>query len=118
MEKLLSIISEKDASSYQKVLASMKEDYDWLVDLLENEESEENLDEEELNTILIRGGIPSLPSHHIKRAQVVDKIKENLSQLAQDHFLVLHGMGGCGKSVLAAEVVRDPKITLQVRIYY
>lgn len=29
-------------------------------------------------------------------------------------FLVVHGMPGSGKSVLAAEAVRDPSITLEV----
>ena len=30
-------------------------------------------------------------------------------------FLVLHGMPGSGKTVLAAEAIRDPEITLRVR---
>ena len=39
-------------------------------------------------------------------------IKEGLSELKPGKFLTLHGMPGSGKSVLAAESVRDPRVTL------
>ena len=39
-------------------------------------------------------------------------IKEGLSGLKPGKFLTLHGMPGSGKSVLAAESVRDPRVTL------
>ena len=39
-------------------------------------------------------------------------IKEGLSNLETGKFLALHGMPGSGKSVLAAESIRDPQITL------
>ena len=42
----------------------------------------------------------------------LDAIKEGLSDLCPGRFLTLHGMPGSGKSVLAAESVRDPKVTL------
>ncbi len=42
-------------------------------------------------------------------------LKDGLSQLEAGRFLVIHGMPGSGKSVLAAEAVRDPEITLTVK---
>jgi apoptotic protease-activating factor len=39
-------------------------------------------------------------------------LKESLKSLESGQFLVIHGMPGSGKSVLAAEAVRDPNITL------
>ena len=41
-------------------------------------------------------------------------IKDSLKLLEPGHFLALHGMPVAGKSVLAAEAVRDADITLQV----
>ena len=41
-------------------------------------------------------------------------IKDSLKVLEPGHFLALHGMPVAGKSVLAAEAVRDADITLQV----
>ena len=35
-----------------------------------------------------------------------------MSNLETGKFLTLHGMPGSGKSVLAAESIRDPQITL------
>ncbi len=42
------------------------------------------------------------------------KVKEGLCLLEPAQFLVVHGMPGSGKSVLAAEAVRDQDITLSV----
>ena len=43
----------------------------------------------------------------------MDAVKEGLANLDNGHFLAIHGMPGSGKSVLAAEVLRDPEITLK-----
>ena len=40
-----------------------------------------------------------------------------MKSLEPGHYVALHGMPVAGKSVLAAEAVRDPEITLQVSIY-
>ena len=40
----------------------------------------------------------------------LEAIKQGLSELTPGQFLTLHGMPGSGKSVLAAESVRDKKI--------
>ena len=44
----------------------------------------------------------------------VKELKAKVAELQPGQFLVLHGMPGAGKSVLAAEVVHDPEITLKV----
>ena len=40
-----------------------------------------------------------------------------MKSLEPGHYVALHGMPVAGKSVLAAEAVRDPEITLQVSIF-
>ena len=51
----------------------------------------------------------------LRRLLQLNQIKEKLQCLDSGHFVVIHGMPGSGKSVLAAEAVRDPEITLKVR---
>jgi ABC-type uncharacterized transport system ATPase component len=46
------------------------------------------------------------------------RVKLGLSELNAGQFLVVHGMPGSGKSVLAAEAVRDPDITMTVRGFF
>ena len=69
--------------------------------------------EEILKDLLNRGGVPSSPSHHIQRQSEMDAVREGLANLEHGQFLAIHGMPGSGKSVLAAEVLRDPEITLK-----
>ena len=63
----------------------------------------------------MRGGVPSLPAHNIVRQELVTNVKQGLVSLDPGQFLVVHGMPGSGKSVLAAECVHDMDITLNVK---
>ena len=47
------------------------------------------------------------------RQSELDRIKEGLASLTSGRFLAVHGMPGSGKSVLAADSVRDPSLTLE-----
>ena len=69
--------------------------------------------EDVLKGILNRGGVPNRPSQHIFREKELQQVKECLTNLDNGEFIALHGMAGSGKSVLAAEVLRDPEITLK-----
>jgi KaiC/GvpD/RAD55 family RecA-like ATPase len=44
------------------------------------------------------------------------ELKREVASLEPGQFLAIHGMPGSGKTVLAAEVVHDPEITLTVRM--
>ena len=63
---------------------------------------------------MIEGQLREPISHSIFYVQL-KRIKFGLSELDAGKFLVLHGMPGSGKTVLAAEAIRDPEITLRVR---
>ena len=60
--------------------------------------------------------VPKLPEGYISRDAAVDDIKrflrveDRLSDIAESHTIVAVGMGGSGKSVTAAAVVRDMEI--------
>lgn len=124
--KLLDILPLRGPNAFSVFLDSLREDYDWLVDDLELggddfekgkfiDESEvdgEQQVESRLNDILMRGGVPSRPSHNIVREDRVKQVKQLLNKLDRGSFVAIHGMPGSGKSVLAAESLRDPDLTL------
>jgi len=53
-----------------------------------------------------------LKSNDFLKKYKLKQLKQSLRDLDNGQFLVIHGMPGSGKSVLAAEAVRDPEITL------
>ena len=60
---------------------------------------------------LVEGGVPQRPRVYIKREQALVKLREGLESLRDhDGWVILHGMGGSGKTVLAAEALRSAKL--------
>lgn len=43
----------------------------------------------------------------------VTALKKLLTELQTGHFVIVHGMNGCGKSSLVVEVLNDPLILMQ-----
>ena len=64
-----------------------------------------------VDSVLIRGGVPPRPPVFVDRPQDTAAIKEKL-KIIKDKigWVMVHGMGGIGKSVLVAETLRDSKI--------
>lgn len=56
---------------------------------------------------LCQGGVPQRPMVFVPRPQQVRAIREQLTRMKPGSWVVLHGMAGSGKSVLAAEALRD-----------
>ncbi|RDD42737.1 Apoptotic protease-activating factor 1 [Trichoplax sp. H2] len=69
-------------------------------------------DKEEL---VVHGGVPDLPSHFVQRIAMQDQIRAQLNQLRdQCGWVILVGMAGCGKTVLASRIVREDQLIEQV----
>lgn len=74
---LLDLLPSRGPKAFNHFVESLREDYDWLADDLEEaiaakdnpEEFEDSVDfnEVSLKDMLNRGGVPSRPSHHISR---------------------------------------------------
>uniref|UniRef100_A0A5S6QM09 CARD domain-containing protein n=1 Tax=Trichuris muris TaxID=70415 RepID=A0A5S6QM09_TRIMR len=65
-----------------------------------------------LKMLCILGKVPRKPQVYVERTVLLEKIKHALFQLENEPgWVVVHGMGGCGKSVLASAVLADPEIT-------
>ncbi|XP_078535284.1 apoptotic protease-activating factor 1-like [Lissotriton helveticus] len=60
---------------------------------------------------LLEGGVPQRPVVFVTRPELVCAIRKNLYHLQNDAgWVLVHGMAGSGKSVLAAEAVRDQSV--------
>lgn len=61
-----------------------------------------------VKTVLCEGGVPQRPVVFVTRKKLVNAIQQKLSKLdGEPGWVTVYGMAGCGKSVLAAETVRD-----------
>ncbi|XP_028736052.1 apoptotic protease-activating factor 1 isoform X2 [Peromyscus leucopus] len=61
-----------------------------------------------VRTVLCEGGVPQRPVVFVTRKKLVNAIQQKLWKLNGDPgWVTIYGMAGCGKSVLAAEAVRD-----------
>ncbi|KAG8138001.1 putative Apoptotic protease-activating factor 1 protein [Naja naja] len=61
-----------------------------------------------VKTTLCEGGVPQRPVVFVTRPKLLKEIQKNLCRLGNDPGLVIvYGMAGCGKSVLAAETLRN-----------
>lgn len=61
--------------------------------------------------MLKQGHVPPRPKVYLERSELTKKIRSELRKLkAGDRWLVVHGMAGFGKTVLAAEAIRDREL--------
>ncbi|XP_058529013.1 apoptotic protease-activating factor 1 [Ochotona princeps] len=61
-----------------------------------------------VRTVLREGGVPQRPVVFVTRKKLVNAIQQKLFKLnGEPGWVTIYGMAGCGKSVLAAEAVRD-----------
>ncbi|CAL8318870.1 unnamed protein product [Lota lota] len=61
-----------------------------------------------VQSVLREGGVPQRPVVFVQRPKLVNLLRQRLySLLKEPGWVVLYGMAGSGKSVLAAEAVRD-----------
>ncbi|XP_029418941.1 apoptotic protease-activating factor 1 isoform X4 [Nannospalax galili] len=61
-----------------------------------------------VRTVLCEGGVPQRPVIFVTRKKLVNAIQQKLLKLnGEAGWVTIYGMAGCGKSVLAAEAVRD-----------
>nr|XP_057934285.1 apoptotic protease-activating factor 1 isoform X1 [Doryrhamphus excisus] len=65
----------------------------------------------DVQAVLSEGGVPQRPVVFVSRPELVNRIREKLYQLQkQPGWVTVFGMAGSGKSVLAAEAVRDQRL--------
>ncbi|XP_041058700.1 apoptotic protease-activating factor 1 isoform X4 [Carcharodon carcharias] len=118
---LLSIILEKDnyavISFYNallnegyKELAALLQDCLPIISTSTNKSSTVGLTAY-VQTILCEGGVPQRPVVFVDRPEIVQSIRNALYKLEEyAGWITIYGMAGCGKSVLAAEALRNHRV--------
>ena len=104
VRSLLDILPFRGPKAFDHFVESLREDYDWLADDLEeavlakddpeqdfidNAEPDERTQEDILKEILNRGGVPSRPSHHIVRDNEIESLKQGLADLGLFYLSIL-----------------------------
>jgi apoptotic protease-activating factor len=65
--------------------------------------------------VLKRGHVPPRHSVYVDRPELTERIRKHLRQLqGTDGWVVVHGMAGFGKTILAAEAIRDASLLQDV----
>lgn len=64
-----------------------------------------------VENVLLEGGVPQRPTVFANRARDLHKIHTALRSLKErDGWVILHGMAGCGKTVMGSEALRSPAL--------
>ncbi|XP_057317524.1 apoptotic protease-activating factor 1-like [Hydractinia symbiolongicarpus] len=121
-EALISILLSKNRNVFKHFYDALKySEYHHLAELLESalgdnyvDVSDDSNSEEDLpdiETILRDGGVPQMPPVFVKRPTCLQEAQNALYQLRDvDGWVVFHGMGGSGKTVLTADVLHDEEL--------
>ncbi|PIK57251.1 putative apoptotic protease-activating factor 1 [Apostichopus japonicus] len=116
---LLDMVIKKGQGAYNALYSAFKEQYSWLAPILHDGVTRDGYDSDddqgystsEIQTILSKGGVPPRPRVYVDRPQLIQMIRHSLRKLKDNPgFVVVHGMGGVGKSILAAEALRDSTV--------
>ncbi|XP_038150125.1 apoptotic protease-activating factor 1 isoform X2 [Cyprinodon tularosa] len=115
---LIKLVLEKDNRCFISFYnALVKEAYDDLARLLQKDLPDVSVDGNKssfdslsyVQRVLSEGGVPQRPVVFVSRPELLNKVREKLYLLQKDAggWVTVFGMAGSGKSVLAAEAVRD-----------
>ncbi|XP_035535114.1 apoptotic protease-activating factor 1 isoform X1 [Morone saxatilis] len=118
---LLELLLKKDNRAYISFYnALVKEAYDDMASLLQddlprmlpdahNKSSDGSV--AYVQAVLSEGGVPQRPVVFVSRPELVNRVREKLYRLLKEPgWVTVFGMAGSGKSVLAAEAVRDHRL--------
>ncbi|XP_064877583.1 apoptotic protease-activating factor 1-like [Oncorhynchus nerka] len=115
---LLELLLRKDNQAYISFYnALVRESYGDLASLLHNSlplvspEAEKSFSDggtRYVQAVLSEGGVPQRPVVFVSRPALMNRVREKLYRLQKEPgWVTVFGMAGSGKSVLAAEAVRD-----------
>uniref|UniRef100_A0A8C4ITW3 Apoptotic protease-activating factor 1 n=1 Tax=Dicentrarchus labrax TaxID=13489 RepID=A0A8C4ITW3_DICLA len=115
---LLELLLKKDNRAYISFYnALVKEAYDDLASLLQDDlpqmlpDAHNKSSDGSVAYVLSEGGVPQRPVVFVNRPELVNRVREKLYRLLKEPgWVTVFGMAGSGKSVLAAEAVRDHRL--------
>lgn len=111
---LLSILSSKNSEAFDNFLKALEKDnaYPWLSESMRNYIN--NLIEEEnkeLEEKFLKGGVPFQINYLLPRSKKVNEVRDAIRSISEKRrgWIIISGMFGSGKSILASEAIRDVK---------
>uniref|UniRef100_A0A8C4PYV2 CARD domain-containing protein n=1 Tax=Eptatretus burgeri TaxID=7764 RepID=A0A8C4PYV2_EPTBU len=112
VKRLLDVLLGKDNHAVIRFRRALEvEGSSHLAELLKSRSSASSSDDCEgssIDAVLWEGGVPPRPVVFVPRHEAEKALRSQLRLLQKKPgWVVLHGMAGCGKSVLAAEAIRD-----------
>ncbi|XP_075544955.1 apoptotic protease-activating factor 1-like isoform X1 [Dermacentor variabilis] len=114
VRRLLDVLCCKGEAGYNVFIKALEHDnaYGWIAQKLRMEHNNIKKENVHVHKVLQNGGVPFRLVHLVKRRRAVQEIRDALRSLCSSGYrcngaVVLHGMIGCGKSILAAEALRD-----------
>lgn len=112
--KLLDLLETKNDAAFHHFRKALEEPYPHLVEYLqENAAAPRKVSKakelsQRVDNVLLEGGVPQQPAIFAHRGRDIHKIHVALKSLKErDGWVILHGMAGCGKTVLASEALRS-----------
>lgn len=110
---LLDLLAKKNNEAFEHFVEALRKPYPWLSQQLEAEVPKANRVEERsfLDSMLV-GGLPQAPKYHVERKEKLEEVRQHLHSLKRRHYVVLHGMTGCGKSCLAASALDNKELVI------
>ncbi|XP_013776980.2 apoptotic protease-activating factor 1-like isoform X2 [Limulus polyphemus] len=111
--KLLSLLLKKGKKAFSSFVKALESDgaYPWLAKKLlasvDSDKVSKDFDQN-LYDVLRKGGVPFQINHLLPRKSLEKEIRQALQVVSKEKrgWVVIHGMMGSGKSVLAAEALR------------
>lgn len=117
VRRLLDVLCGKGETGYNVFINALEYDnaYSWIAQKLRMEHSAIKEENVYVHKVLQNGAVPFRLVHLVKRRKIVENIRGALRSLCSSEHrcngaVVVHGMIGCGKSILAAEALRDYKL--------
>lgn len=113
VRELLRILQSKPLKSIEFFVDSLAKDYGWLYEKLNLNKMNDSTLNESSEDCLSRGDVPRLPDCYVKRTALEKNVSSKLMDLARHKILALHGMPGCGKTIVAIGALRhNPELIL------
>ncbi|XP_046850672.1 apoptotic protease-activating factor 1-like [Xenia sp. Carnegie-2017] len=118
-DKLLDLLVTRGDKAFDYFLSALESHYPHLVEILQENEGLErsrfpsvSADAEKIVAEkLLKGGVPKLPQVFISRPREIKRVRTALRSLKdRDAWVVIHGMAGSGKTILAADALRSASL--------
>ncbi|XP_075975011.1 death-associated APAF1-related killer isoform X2 [Anticarsia gemmatalis] len=103
---LLDKVLSGSNDAYQAFVDCLYKDYNWLWEKLAVDNDSDMAINDSFEDSLSKGDVPRLPSHHVRRTAVEQKLADVLRNMKRHNIVAVHGMLGCGSTCVVLSALR------------